>query len=499
MVEQYLINSPDLVLKSDLASEFPIYIYWSNKQNVILYSKSIKELLNDDRVPKPFSYSDKGLSFLLQSNVVPPPLTAYKNIYILGIGDIAKLSTKNNKIDIQFDHKFPFLNSNRLSENETQPDEKLIMEMIAEATISRIDKSKEIFLFHSAGKDSNSIALALADAGWQNRVTLITHKAEGKADESEISKKIAKQLGFKHKVINKVNDLNNKNKEVIEDYFKNITFPSTDGVSLGYPLYASQLPELKGANIIDGGGNDSYLMILPSKRDLKLIPLSRFTHKLSFLRKFIKSESLISPLIRTSAEWCGMSGLSFRDAKKIFDASENIFSYWKQKSLLAESTDLIDFKTSILTPIIASELHIRKVRNFTDSIGSTLILPFANEKVAKYFSKMPEKYLFDRKSLKNKLVFRKILKDRIGLDSDVLGKMSWNYDPSTILKKNWDWFFQEIYNSELWNKNELNKILNRFYKVMIRDQKYYSNFAGRQIYRLYLLSIWKRKNRYLNH
>ena len=62
-----------------------------------------------------------------------------------------------------------------------------------------------------------------------------------------------------------------------------------------------------------------------------------------------------------------MSGLSFRDAKKIFDASENIFGYWKQKSLLAESTDLIDFKTSILTPIIASELHIRKVRNFTDN------------------------------------------------------------------------------------------------------------------------------------
>ena len=64
-------------------------------------------------------------------------------------------------------------------------------------------------------------------------------------------------------------------------FLKNITFSaSTDGVSLGYPLYASQLPELKGANIIDGGGNDSYLMILPSKRDLKLIPLSRFTHKL---------------------------------------------------------------------------------------------------------------------------------------------------------------------------------------------------------------------------
>lgn len=499
MVNQYLANQQSIILNSDLAGEFPIYLYWSKQQNILLYSKSIKELLNDVRIPKPLSICDRGLSFLLQSNVVPPPQTAYKNIYILGIGDKAKACTINNKISVEFDHNFPFFNNYRLSAGEMKPDENFILQIIAEAAIDRIDKSKPTFLFHSAGKDSNSIALALAEAGLQKNITLVSHKSEGKANESEISKKIAKQLGFNHKVIYKKNVLENKNKTEIENYFKNISFPSTDGVTLGYPLYINQLPELKSANIIDGGGNDSYMMILPSNRDLKIFPISRITNNLSFLRNFIKSESLLSPFIKTPAEWCGMSGLSFRDAKKIFNASENIFSYWKQKSLLTKSLDYIDFKTSILTPIIASELHIRKVRNFTDSTDSNLILPFANEKVAKYFSKMPEKYLFDRKSLRNKIILRKILKDRIDLDSDVLGKMSWNYDPSTILKQNWDWFFQEINNSELWNKNELNMILNRFYKIMVREQNYYSNFAGRQIYKLYLLSIWKRKNKYLNH
>ena len=354
MVNQYLLNQQSISLKSDLAGEFPIYIFWSKELNIFLYSKSIKELLNDIRIPKPLSICDKGLSFLLQSNVVPPPQTAYKDIYILGIGDKAKVWTINNKISVEFDHNFPFFNNNRLSEGEMKPDENLILQMLAEAAINRIDKSKPTFLFHSAGKDSNSVALALAEAGFQKNVTLISHKAEGKADESEISKKIAKQLGFNHKVIHKKNNLENKHKIEIENYFNNSSFPSTDGVTLGYPLYINQLPELKGSNIIDGGGNDSYMMILPSNRDLKFFPISRITNNLSFLRYIIKSESLLSPLIRTPAEWCGMSGLSFADSKKIFRNSSNVYSYWKEKSILKKSRDLIDFKTSILTPIIAS-------------------------------------------------------------------------------------------------------------------------------------------------
>ena len=56
------------------------------------------------------------------------------------------------------------MKANRLQPKDMQPNENLILEMLAEATLSRIDKSKPSFLFHSSGKDSNSIALALAEA-----------------------------------------------------------------------------------------------------------------------------------------------------------------------------------------------------------------------------------------------------------------------------------------------------------------------------------------------
>ncbi|WP_040839282.1 hypothetical protein [Thiothrix nivea] len=497
MINQYLSNQPGMVLESDLAGEFPLYLYWPQDQSTLLYSTSITELLNDACVPKPLKVSTEGLSFLLQSGVVPPPKTAYQDIYLLGIGDKAKVSTINGKVDIQFSHAFPFLNANRLQADEMQPDENLILQMLAEATISRIDQSKPSFLFHSAGKDSNTIALALAEAGWQNKVTLITHKSKGKADESEISKKIAKQLGFKHQVLYEVDQLQINHKLAIKEYLIQTPFPCTDNVTLAYPIYTHQLPELKGANIIDGGGNDSYMTIPPSVRDLKVIPLSKWTHYASFIRHLVQSESVLSLVIRTPAEWCGMSGLSLADAKKLMPDTVSVYPYWKQESQLRKDLDLFDFKTSILTPVTASELHIRKVRNFADSISSNMVLPFANQIIAEYFANMPEEYLFDRKTLKNKLILRKILKERIGLDSDALGKMGFKYDSRSIVLQNNDELFQEIFSCKLWNQVGLEKVLKRL-KHNMNGQGWSSIASGRFLYRIYLLSGWYNNNFTIN-
>lgn len=496
MITLYTPNQPGLVLESDLASEFPLYLYWPQDQSTLLYSTSITDLLNDQRVPKPLKVSTEGLSFLLQSGVVPPPKTAYQDIYILGIGDKAKVSTLNGKIDIQFSHEFPFLNANRLQADEMQPDEDLILQMLAEATLSRIDESKPSFLFHSAGKDSNSIALALAEAGWQDKVTLITHKSKGQADESEISAIIAKQLGFKHHILHEVDQLQAEHKQAINDYFVNAPFPCTDNVTLAFPLYAHQVPELKGANIIDGGGNDSHMMTPATQSELKVLPLSKLTHHTSFMRHFAKSESLLSPLIRTPAEWCGVSGLSFADAKKVLPKAMNVYPHWQQESQLRKDWDLFDFKTDMYSTRTIAEVHIRKARNFADSINSNMVLPFANQQVAEYFAQMPEQHLFDRKTLKNKLILRKILKDRIGLDSDALGKLGFSYDSSSVVMHNWDWMLQEMQQCTLWHQPSLLRMVTRLKDVMQSEHKY-ADFSGRLIYRTYLLSAWYNRNRYL--
>ncbi|MBB1400967.1 asparagine synthase-related protein [Pseudoalteromonas sp. SG45-1] len=497
MINKHTSSEPDFSLKADLAGEFPIYLFLSDDKKVLLYSESVNALFNDGQVKKNINISNCGISFLLQSGVIPPPRTAYKNIFILGIGDRVRVTSVNGTINLDFDHDFPFINANRSTEQDMLPNEDLILEMLAEATIKRINTSKPTFLFHSAGKDSNSIALALAEAGWQNRVTLITHKSKGEVDESDVSAGIAKKLGFKHRILYEIDRLENTHKAALEEYFSNSPFPCTDNVALAYPLYAHQLPELRDSNIIDGGGNDSHMMTPPSKRELDIFLLSKFLHHASFLRSFVKSESLLSALLKTPAERCGVTGLSYSDTKKVFSASNNVYPYWKGKSKLNKNRDMIDFRTSVLTPILASELHIRKARNFADSINSNLILPFANQQVARYFSNMPEKFLFDRKTSKNKLVLREMLKKRVGLDSDALGKLGFSYDSQTPLLNNWDWFLAEITRCSLWECENLLTLIERLKANMLKNNKY-SVFSGRLIYQIYLLSAWYNRNKYLN-
>lgn len=496
MINQYLLNEEKLTLKSDLAGEFPLYIYQSDNKQTLLYSDSITELLQNEQVIKPLKVSTKGISFLLQSGVVPPTYTAYENIFIVGIGDTAKVFTKDAKIEIEFSHEFPFMNENRLKKEQMTPDTDHILKLIADATVERIDPSKESFLFHSAGKDSNTIALALAEAGYQDKVTLITHKSKGDKDESEISKSIADKLGFKHKILYEVDELQDEHKKAINEYFVNAPFPCTDNVSLAYPLYAHQMPELRGANILDGGGNDVYMMTPPSSRDMKILPFSKITQNLGFLRNFTNFESKLTPLLRTPAEWFGMSGLSFADTEMILPNADNVYSYWKNESDKRKDWDIYDFKTDILTTVIASELHIRKARNFADSIGSNMILPFANEKVASYFATMPEEYLFDRKLLKNKLILRKLLKKEIELDSDKIGKMGWVYDKNGVVLNNLELIKKEILSCDYWNQDGVEKLILRFEKHFDKSNRV-SEISKSLIYRLYLLSAWLNKNRYI--
>jgi len=388
------------------------------------------------------------------------------------------------------------MNHQRLQEDDMQPDENLILELVAEATISRLDLTKDSFLFHSAGKDSNSIALALAEAGWQDKVTLITHKSKGAADESELSGKIAKKLGFRHAILNEVDHFKVEHFDAIEEYFRNAPFPGVDNVTLAYPLYSNEMPELRGANLIDGGGNDSYMITPPSNRELRILSLAKVSSKFSFLRKYSNSENIISSLLKTPAEWFGMSGLSLKDADHIYASNRSVFKHWRDESSIRKDWDTYDFKTDILTTVVAAEQHIRKARNFSDAINARLVLPFSNRKVVGYFARMPERYLFDRNEGKNKLILRKILKDRIGLDSDLLGKKGWTYDHTGVVARHLPYMFNTIFECSLWSADGVESLKRRLLNTPSADVRKTAILRG-AVYRVFLISMFWKLNKYL--
>jgi asparagine synthase (glutamine-hydrolysing) len=191
-----------------------------------------------------------------------------------------------------------------------------------------------------------------------------------------------------------------------------------------------------------------------------------------------------------------MAGLSLKDANKIFSNNQSVYPHWSKKSNSHKSWDIFYFKTDILSTITAAETHIRKARNFADSVGSNLILPFANQKLAEYFNKLPETYLFNRKQLKNKIILREILKNRIRLDSDKLGKMGWAYSTRSVILQNWNEIMIEIQCCKLWHQANLLKILNRMRNRM--NGKGWGSIASCQyISRIYFISSWYNHNKYL--
>src|SRR5690606_26001490 len=122
MISEYRLNQKEIFLKPDLGAEVPIYLYYDPKKDFLLYGFSILELLRDPRV-KRMEVNNKGLAFLLQNGVVPPPLTAYKYLYVLGMGDSARVSTEDGSVKVLFNHEYPFLSPlmDSNSENNFDP------------------------------------------------------------------------------------------------------------------------------------------------------------------------------------------------------------------------------------------------------------------------------------------------------------------------------------------------------------------------------------------
>jgi len=489
MINRYTLNNPTISIKSDLAAQFPVYIYLSDKKDYLLYSTSIQELLEHKEVIKPLSVKSESISFLLQNGIVPLPNTIYNNIFSIGIGDKVTVETIDNKINLSFEHTFAFKNEQR--DKETEIDEQYILKLLADATSSKLRKGVSSYLFHSAGKDSNMIALALAEAGYQNQITCITHQSSGESDESEISKKIAQKLGFKHQTLYLPKKLEKSHLNSINNYFENAPLPCVDNVTLAYPLYNTQI-DFRGTNIIDGSGNDVYIGHIPDKSEYSKQKYFSKLHYFRYLTDRFDSSNKLRNLTLTQSEWAGLSGFSFGDSQSIFKNSYNVYEYWKKADKTREKWDYLDIRADIWGCMVESDRVIRKSRNLATLTQANLILPWCDSEVANYFSKLPENKLFDRQELKNKLILRKMLKEKIGLDSDKIGKMAFTFDFFSILEMMQKEVQQEIIQCKLWDETTIKKMLEHLYK----NTKI--NFKNKVlIQRLYLISAWYNKNRYI--
>jgi asparagine synthase (glutamine-hydrolysing) len=488
----------DTQLKCDLAGHNPIYIYLSPDLTFILESTDITEILNSSKLKSALQISKEGLSFLLQSSLVPPPQTIYENLFVIEVGHSVAISKKsNNKFQLNFSYAFPFYAKNRDTKLVQNIDYDHFINQFTQEIDKVLPSNKNIYLFHSAGKDSNTIALALQKSKFKERIKFVTHKSTGNNDETHECLKVSKKLGFEHIILDEVKEIKKENYPQIIEYFKELPLPSTDNVTMALSLYKSLFSELEDSTIITGDGNDVYMGIPASKRESLFFKLSPLLSLFKVIFKNLRSENPLNIVMKSKAEWCQMEGFTAKESQKLINYSLDAHKYWTELSHQKKSLDELDFKTEVMSGIRASRVHVQKMRLAAIAWKANHILPFMIPTIASYFAKMPEKYLIDRKQRKNKLFLRELLKKKLDLDSDKIGKKGYNFNTYKFINSNWDWIEKETYKCSEWNHEQIKRTLNRL-KANCGPKSTQERFATRLVYRLFVLSMWINHSKYLD-
>lgn len=495
IVNAFSNGASQTTIEGDPTGLRPLYLFESKVKNAVYYSHEINELLDISIHTNELNISASGLSYLLQNGVIPLPQSIYTNIYILGIGDIAVIGEKNGQIEIVFQRRFPYYSERRGNNSPVKLDE--LLQSISNATEKQLRAGKPSYLFHSAGKDSNTIALALKKYGNIDQLTLVTHKSQGPKDESEISKAIAKQLGLKHEVLSEPSNLNDGNISKLKKYFQSCPFPSVDNVSIVYPLYSMDNDDFIDCNLIDGMGNDVYIGHIPGKSEYE--KQQRYS-RLSKLRNIVRQGASASKLqfaTNTRAEWCGLLGFSYGDSRKIYPKSIDCSSYWRNWDQAHAGIDYFDLRAATRGIHLDQEVFIRKVRNFANHTKSNLILPWADQSVVDYIFSIAPDLLFDKVALRNKIVLRELLKGELSLDSDKLGKLGYEFDFFKLLQSNREYVESEVLNCKYWDKEQSAKLLD---DLRIKSKLHDSRALIHQVLyqRLFLISAWINNNRFTN-
>ena len=177
------------------------------------------------------------------------------------------------------------------------------------------------------------------------------------------------------------------------------------------------------------------MMSPPSFRDALGINLNRIFN-LSFVTNYVSSESPINQLTRTPYEWARMSGFSKKDIMPIYRDTRSVRKLWRAFYEKTPNKSPIDIKSHSYACFIIYEVYIRKFRQFADYTSSQLLMPFFDNHVSELICNLKFEHIVDKRNRRNKPIFRDILKQRLNVDSDRIGKKGYHLNTFKFILQN---------------------------------------------------------------
>ncbi len=416
-------------------------------------------------------------------------MTALINVYSLTFGDTLTIRTPLDGAPVVTnEYAFPYLSA--LSRNDSVPSTDTLFHLLCEAVDEHLGSASGSVLMLSSGKDSTSILLALAELGRKN-VRALTYVAGTANDEDDYAEPLAKRFGIPHMTVRLDNDPKYIKSALIH-YFENTPFPGLDKTQIPYVL-SLDAGGISSEVVLDGSGNDLYMgHVLGNYDRIKLsYNVSRFVPNSS-----INLLSHVSPLtyfFKTRSETC-FPGYYLKPStiELLLGTRDLTQGYWAESDRKNKELDMFDFRIAIRVRHYDTNQVILKACTAAAALGVAIEFPWSNEKIADYYFNLPEPDRFDRNGCVNKILLRRMLRERLQYPDATIGKRFFEFQLAPFMAAHRKFVIDEIFACDLW-QSPVRTLVPRWYDSLSSTPRLAYGLNA-----LFMISGWYNHSKYIN-
>ncbi len=430
----------------------------------------------------------EGVSHVLGTGFTPLPLTVYTDVLRIGAGDTAHVSFLSNTAECAVEESYPWLRAR--SRQDQVPSTQRLYELIVASLQRKLEGcGGDGVLMLSSGKDSVTLAIALAELGYD--IPCVTYRADEDDNEHEHAAAFCRRLGLRHQTVEMPSDPNRIRSHLLA-FFEKAVAPSADHALIPVIVTIAESGADSGG-IIDGGGNDGYMGYIPSQRRRKKRAfrirgrwaqemVARATHVDSRLNYLARS--------RAGTAWPGRN-LRYHEIRRLFSHAIDPADRWRDEDRRLRGWADIDRAQVNMLRQIEGARTSDKVRLVAQTLEMDAVLPYCDQELAGYCFNLPVEERYSESTGTDKILLRRLLSERVDYDSEAIGEAFFAFDGASFFTENADFVRDEIHSCSLWEP-EVRAVVDGWLEAVPRRP-----FLFHALLNLFVVSGWHNHSPYL--
>ncbi|MFC3653466.1 asparagine synthase-related protein [Dyella humi] len=414
-----------------------------------------------------------SIADILRNAFVYPPHTIYRDVKIAATGfDPAQDLHDNPRFHFPFQHA---LAPSRPSADAVDDDKLLhtYHHLLCDAVARSTAGMRSPWLLQSGGKDSTSMAIALADVRPDS--TCLTYLGGKEEDEVASARFVARQLGLRHEVL--VCDPRRAYDRYLA-VLPRIPLLSADFAALSYVDLATEVSLEQGDGMIDALGSDQYFGV----------PLHRQDYILAMLARGLRLPQSIfqSPLVSRSFKLCfALATLQMGEFERYFPGSrfsdvevDTLFGWTistcSQRRMETFHADIAAAASAEavrrISLVVGESAHLAKGMNAAHALSLRLAYPYADPQFRDWiFHHVPSERLIGPGGV-NKVLMRQYIGRRFQQLPYVQAKGCFRFDLRGLARQRFDQIYAFAQQTQMllpgaphWLETHRNRLDNKYF------------------------------------